>query len=318
MQHRSWSRLQPGVGGVSAKSALAPRLVLVCLMLMIITVVRVALMASAAQAGQVLFSMEDRAGDDYGAGDITYPLHEVFEPGLFDLRRVHVWHDDRNVYFDISFSRISNPWNAPEGFFHQLIDIYIDVEPGGHTQPVAPGPGVSFSPDAGWEYRLRIQPWGGSRWLDGRSDPGKVYPVKALTLPDGKTIRAEVPLTTSVSPHRGWRYYVLVGGFDIFGPDHYRIVQETATQWSFGGGFPGEGPRVIDILDSGSGGKRNQKAQLKVTDATIDTPPVLLPAGPGLSLPFTWGHLLASLGVLGILISIFLFMSRLSPPSQRT
>ena len=83
-----------------------------------------------AAAGTVLFTMEDRAGDDWGPGDLKYPLHQVFEPGLFDLRRVHVWHDDRNLYFDVSFALVTNPWNAPEGFFHQLIDIYIDAEPG--------------------------------------------------------------------------------------------------------------------------------------------------------------------------------------------
>ena len=44
-----------------------------------------------------------------------------------------------------------------------------------------------FSPDAGWEYRLRIQPWAGSRWVDARSEPAQVYPVDVAVLPDGKT-----------------------------------------------------------------------------------------------------------------------------------
>lgn len=272
-------------------------------------------LASAAGGSYVLFSMEDRAGDDYGGGSITYPLHEVFEPGLFDLRRVHVWHDDHNIYFDISFTRVTNPWNAPEGFFHQLIDIYIDAEPGGHTQPVAPGPGVQFSAEAGWEYRLRIQPWGDSQWLDGRSNPGKVHAIKVLALPDGKTIRAGVPLTMTGPPNRGWRYYVLVGGFDVFGPDHYRPIKETATQWSFGGeAWPGC-PSVIDILDPGPQ-RRSQKVQLAIRDSSSDAMPVLLPVGPGLSLPFTWKHLLASLAVLCVLASIFLLLSRLSPPGH--
>ena len=291
------------------------RLSLAVLMALVFSMVILTSLVSAAGGSRILFSMEDRAGDDYGAGSITYPLHEVFEPGLFDLRRVHIWHDDHNIYFDVSFARVTNPWNAPEGFFHQLIDIYVDAEAGGHTQPVAPGPGVQFSSEAGWEYRLRVQPWGNSQWLDGRSSPGKVHRVKVLVLPDGKTIRAEVPLTLAKSPNRGWRYYVLVGGFDIFGPDHYRLVKETATQWSFGGG-PRQGcPNIIDILDPGPQ-RRNQKAQLAVKDPSPDAMPMLLPVGPGLSLPFTWGHLVASLVVLGILLGIFFLMFHQSPPSR--
>ena len=287
------------------------------LLIMVFTMILITLVTfvvTAAGASQVLFSMEDRAGDDYGHGSITYPLNDVFEPGLFDLRRVHIWHDDDNLYFDVSFSRVTNPWSAPEGFFHQLIDVYVDAEPGGHTKPVASGPGVQFSPDAGWEYRLRIQPWGHSQWLDGRVSPGKAYPVRALLLPDGKTIRGEVPLAIIGSPHRGWRYYVLVGGFDTFGLDHYRSVKETATQWCFGGGLPDGGPQVIDLLDGGSG-RRNQKAQLTLKGGN-DDPPVLLPVGPGISLPFTWGHLLASLIVLCVLGGIFLALFRQLPPDQ--
>ncbi|NMB46978.1 MAG: hypothetical protein GX998_11295 [Firmicutes bacterium] len=313
-----WRRKQGQSSSETAmtKQELAWSLV-ICGLLMLawLNMVLAPVAVAAAGLGQVVLSMEDRAGDDYGAGNITYPLHNVFEPGLFDLRRVHVWYDDHHLYFDISFARISNPWNAPEGFFHQLIDIYVDAEPGGYTQPVAPGPGVQFSADAGWEYRLRVQPWGGSQWLDARSDPGKAYPVEVLVLPDEKTIRAGVPLTATDPPHKGWRYYVLVGGFDTFGPDHYRQVKETATQWSFGGGSSADGPHVIDILDTGSG-KRNQKAQLSGKNSSPHGVPVILPMGPGVSLPFTWGHLLASLVVLCLLGSIFMYLSCQLPPSQ--
>jgi len=265
-------------------------------------------------ASQVVFSVEDRLGDDYGSGAVTYPLHHVFEPGLFDLRRVHIWHDNENIYFDISFAKVTNPWKAPEGFFHQLIDVYIDSEPGGHLKPVAPGPGIMFSPEAGWEYRLRIQPWGGSRWLDARSDPAKVHPIKALLLPDNKTIRGEVPLEIAGIPTRKWQYYVLVGGFDTFGPDQYRAIQEVASQWSFGGATMADGPNVIDLLDPRLGGKRSQKAQLETKDLAQGEYPVLIPVSHGLSLPFTMGHLLASLAMLCLLGGIFITVFRQEPP----
>ena len=287
-----------------------------CIVLALAAIMLSAGLPCAAQgASHVVFSMEDHPGDDFGQGQVSYPEHQVFEPGLFDLRRVHIWHDDENTYYDISFAKITNPWNAPEGFFHQLIDIYIDAEPGGHTVPAAPGAGVQFSPEAGWEYRLRIQPWGGSRWLDARWDPAKVYPVAVSVLPDDKTIRAQVPLTVAEHPSRVWQYYVLVGGFDTFGPDQYRVVEESASKWSFGGATTSNSPNVIDLLDGGLG-RKSQKSQLNVENLAEGECPVLLPVSHGLSLPFTWWHLLASFAVLVLLSGIFYAVFRQQPPGH--
>ncbi|NLK08012.1 MAG: hypothetical protein GX316_04850 [Firmicutes bacterium] len=263
-------------------------------------------------ASHMVFSMEDKVGDDCGAGGITYPDHEVFEPGLFDLENVNIWYDEHNTYYDISFVKVTNPWNAPEGFFHQLIDIYIDAEPGGHIVPAAPGPGVQFSPDAGWEYRLRIQPWGGSRWLDARLDPAQVHSIAASVLPDGKTIRAIVPTEAAPYPERTWQYYVLVGGFDSFGPDQYRVVEKTRSKWSFGGGRRANSPNVIDLLDSGRG-KKSQTSQLSIEGLSEEEYPILLPVSQGLSLPFTNVHLAASFAVLVLLGGIFYTIFRWQP-----
>lgn len=266
-------------------------------------------------ASYVVFSMEDKVDDDFGYGGVSYPEHQVFEPGLFDLRRVHIWYDDENTYYDISLTNVTNPWNAPEGFFHQLIDIYIDAEPGGHTVPAAPGPKVQFSPEAGWEYRLRIQPWGGSRWLDARTDPAKAYPVTASVLPDDETIRATVPFAVAERPARVWQYYVLVGGFDTFGPDQYRVVEEAASKWSFGGAATPSCSNVIDLLDGGLG-KKAQKSQLSAEKLGEGEYPLLLPVSHGLSLPFTWGHLLSSFAVLALLSGIFYVVFRQQPPGH--
>lgn len=272
---------------------------------LVVGLIGLLVLADGVQASQVIFTLKDPPNDDKGSGAVVYPLHESFEPGLFDLRRFHVWQNDEYLYFDVTFARVTNPWNAPEGFFHQLIDIYIDAEQGGHTQPAAPGVGVEFDKHAGWEYRLRIQPWGGSRWLDARYDPGRVHPVTALLLPDERTIRAQVPLAVTGTPARHWQFYVLVGGFDAFGPDHYRVIRKAASQWYFGGGDDrGAGPNVVDLLTGGLGSK-SQARQLESYDPEIGKKAVLVPVGNSLSLPFTVWHLVGSCLVLLGLGGIF-------------
>ncbi len=220
---------------------------------------------------RTLFLMSDPAGDDYGPGTYRYPTHDTFVPGLFDLTAFAVRATDEHVLFDLTFRAVNNPWQAPEGFFHQLVDIYIDTTPGqGRTDPLFPGPRVRFDPRYAWDVHLRAAPFGGSRLAratgssesgpmgaPGRasaSDQESAFPagetaVKAGLLPDGRTIRLAVPVAAIGVPQPSWRYYVLVGGFDAFGEDGYRAVAHDETEWLLGGGpESGEGPYVIDVL----------------------------------------------------------------------
>lgn len=209
------------------------------------------------QAGTIpertVFRMKDPPGDDNGPGTYVYPTDETFVPGLFDLTDFAVRTAGDQVYFDLTFREVNNPWGAPEGFYHQLIDIYIDTVPGrGSTEPLRPGPQVRFHPAHAWDVRVRAAPFGGTR-LHRATDPpdaaGRTRGVSAHVLDDGRTIRIAVAQAAIGAPERSWRYYVLVGGFDAFGEDNYRPVDVQPTAWRFGGGDPAAaGPRVIDIL----------------------------------------------------------------------
>jgi len=202
---------------------------------------------------RLVFAMRDPAGDDHGPGSYVYPTNETFVPGLFDLTGFAVRVDTDHVHFDLGFVAVTNPWDAPEGFYHQLIDIYIDTTSGaGRTDPLRPGPRVRFDPAYGWDVQVRAAPFGGTRMQrasDGADVPGLARGLTSGVLADGRTIRVSIPLAVLGVPQSSWRYYVLVGGFDAFGEDGYRPARETATPWSFGGAHPsGAGPQVIDIL----------------------------------------------------------------------
>lgn len=249
----------------------------------------------------IVFRMRDPQGDDHGPGHYRYPEDATFVPGLFDLTDFTVRTAADQVHFDLTFRAMVNPWEAPEGFHHQLVDIYIDTTPGqGRTEPLRPGPQVRFHPAHGWEVRIRAAPFGGTRlhWAHDPPDaPGQARGLRAAVLGDGRTLRVSVPKSLLGMPQPAWRYYVLVGGFDPFGADDYRAVGPTATQWRFGGDATGAGPRVIDLL--APRGWRSQARQLGSFAAPKDGPAVhalVHPVGPGRP-----GPALAGAGLAGVL-----------------
>src|SRR5690625_2316273 len=115
--------------------------------------------------GETLFRMRDPLGDDVGDGGITYPRDATFHPykGLLDLVEFAMVGEEGFVRFDLVMKKVQNPWNAPEGFYHPRIDIFIYTgDQGGRTTPLREGAGVQFSPRYPWNYWLRVAPFGGT------------------------------------------------------------------------------------------------------------------------------------------------------------
>lgn len=245
---------------------------------------------------EMIYYQTDPIGDDYGPGRYTYPTHPGFSPhdGLFDLWAFRVSADDSWVYFDLVFGALTNPWKAPEGFFHQLVDIYIDTKDNnGRTETLAKGANVAFS--EGWEICLKVRPFGrwalialekgyaSAAWLVSQEktdlplpvSPSKESLVKATRVGQTNTIRIQVPKGYIGQPVSSWRYYVLIGGFDVFGPDFYRVVQQEGSEWHFGGAEGDLAPNVIDVLAPGWG-RDSQRRMLRARPGSL---PVLHPVG---------------------------------------
>jgi carbohydrate-binding DOMON domain-containing protein len=207
-----------------------------------------------AQTGErVLVALTDPAGDDHGPGAYRYPRDPSFLPGTFDLRRFRVSYDLASVHFRLTFGAVPNPWQAPEGFSYQRVDLYLVTGAGkGRRDPARPGVNVRFA--RGWNYLVRGAPWRGSR-VEAATPPESgsptvAYPVRIEAVREGDdTIRLTVPRSAVGTPSRRWQYYVLVGGYDAFGPDEYRPVTAQGGRWVFGGGDDGNAdPNVLDLL----------------------------------------------------------------------
>ena len=218
---------------------------------------------------QVMFEMQDPAGDDYGPGTYTYPTNIAFSPGRghYDLINFKVFQDDDYVFFDFEFTLLDNTWQADEGFSHQLIDLYIDTgEEGGRTDAFNVGPNVSFSPEHPWNVYIRVAPWKSSLFHACKTPETTTADVRpnfsVERVPSTNIIRAMVDKKLIGDVDASWNYYVLVGSYDGYGLDCYRPVEKEAGAWVFGGGSgDGKSPNVIDILAEESG-KYSQHNQL--------------------------------------------------------
>ncbi|MGE5599556.1 MAG: glucodextranase DOMON-like domain-containing protein [Bacteroidota bacterium] len=265
------------------------------------------------------FYQADPAGDDYGPGTYIYPRNKAFEPwrGLYDLRAFAVIATAREVHFDLTLADLRNPWSAPEGFSHQLFEIYLHRGQGnGRTEPLARGAYVRFAPEYPWDVLLKAAPWDSSELIIlGADGQPRKAPLQA-GLAGPRTVRLSVPRNLIGEPQPSWRYYVLVGSYDGFGEDNFRPIMAKAGEWHFGGGRDdGLEPQVIDLL-APARGRYSQEKQLNSYDPKTKQPALLMPVGPGF-IPgtgvFPWTLVL----VLGGLLILAAWWNWYAPPGWR-
>ncbi|AGB42004.1 protein of unknown function (DUF2223) [Halobacteroides halobius DSM 5150] len=230
-----------------------------------------------------IFKLRDPVGDEYGPGSYTYPTSEQFSPyeGLFDLMnfKVEATADKYNFYF--KFVEVTNPWHAPYGFSHQLIQVYIDNQDGGITETFKPGARVKFEEQHPWDKLLKITGW--SVELYSSSDKAEVENrvQEAQVKLNDKTIKLTIP-KEKIGDLKEAHYYVLVGGLDGFGYDNYRPVVEEAQGWKFGGGTDTElNPNVIDTLVPEGMSQKEILGSFDLDEGRVAT---LRAVGPDLSL----------------------------------
>ncbi|NLM36773.1 MAG: hypothetical protein GX202_01440 [Firmicutes bacterium] len=242
----------------------------------------------AARPAEVYFEAVDPAGDDYGPGSYIYPRNLAFRPyeGLYDLLWFRVAGDGQQLFFDLRIKEVTNPWNAPEGFIHPVIHIYLDTRPGGRTAPLSEALGVKLAPQYGWEFALVGVGWESSRlvYLSGNQTLVETD-LTAIYLPDQKIIRLMAPVAVVGQPQKSWRYYVLVGAYDGFGPGFLREIRSEPGDWHFGGAAHAAAPRILDLL-APERGKYAQERQLQPGKEGM---PVIYPVNRKKGIP--WGYL---------------------------
>ena len=203
--------------------------------------------------------VKDPEGDDHGPGTYTYPTDSVFKPGVFDLLEFKMTEDKDYWTLEFYFKNLGgNPWNGPNGFSLQIIEVYLDFKKGGNTSaikmfPDGPGSNVRLDPRHPWDVAFRIAGWDYGNLIVLAN--GTVYQgeMQISADPTQNAIVVKVPKKYINVGSYGLYASVLVGSQDGYGPDKWRNVAVKAEQWKLGGANPqavinNVAPRVIDEL----------------------------------------------------------------------
>lgn len=220
----------------------------------------------------VIGTIYDPSGDDNGTGYLLYPTNEVFQPGIFDLLVFNVSEDNNYLYFRITLENLGgNPWNSPNGFSLQYIQIYILT-----TDYSLPRKydtyGINVRVLGGWNYAILVTPGfdsepvptgqlsaiyfgDGSLIIDERSgDRFDIYVDQLIN--NTITIKIDKTLLLDLENIMDWVFTVVVAGYDGYQPSKVRqAVAGDPTEWEFGGADPdalnaGVFPLVVDLLAS--------------------------------------------------------------------
>jgi len=213
-----------------------------------------------------VFEMTDPEGDDNGPGTYTYPTNAVFVEGAFDLLKFEVDTADGVLIFKTQMKNIGdNPWNGPNGFCLQFVQIYVlttrEDLPVNHTTI-----GANVEIEDGWHFAIMLAPGWDTEAVPMGQKAAIYFANGTYMVQDGALVVSADQennlilafVDTSVLPDveniANWRYAVLVLGYDGFGPSKVRDVGAgDPTEWNFGGGdanaiVAGVAPRVIDLL----------------------------------------------------------------------
>lgn len=225
----------------------------------------------------LLFEFKDPEGDDYGPGYYVYPLNSVFKKGQLDILDFKVYRKGDLVIFTFKFKKFDNPWNAPLGFSHPLIHLYIDTGRKGVKKSITPISRVVkciFDSKHPWDAMLKIAGWPdyGTLFI---LPSGSMKRIGVRSLPEENTVIAEVPIDyLGGPPQTDWFYYVLVFSQDGYSQDHIRPIKSRPEEWVLGGAKNALAPPIMDLLDPSYNGK-SQKDMLKVYET--GEVPVLYP-----------------------------------------
>lgn len=247
-----------------------------------------------------LFTVEDAAGDDSGAGELTYPLRPELGPGSLDLLRFSARPESDGTLFEVELARsISQPDSrafdaegkplssvARLGFYTFNLELYLDqdrVDGSGNTA-LLPGRNAELASDFAWEKAVFVTP----RPVEARSMLKQAWSELGMTsalerqvhFPErvhvsGRTLRFYVPNTfLSAAASRDWGYVLFVTAADLT----YRVSLPSALR--LGSAAQGDPVRLM-LLPVGSYASRDQLGGAK--PGLPPPPPILdlLAVDPG-------------------------------------
>ncbi len=225
---------------------------------------------------QLLKSLTDMVGDDYGPGYYRYPTDPVFLPGSFDITSLDVMLEkNEKLIFTIGVrGGLHSPWGGITGYSLQAVDIYIDTdgEPGAGLRGLYTARRAETLPEQAWDYYVRACMDTVAIYERGR----RMDEVKINSYVDMMTssIQVEVPLA-AIRGGKEWNVIVALLGHDGYSDGQIRPVEANEGQWVFGGCDNSElCPAIIDLVLEDGASQEEVLSSYRKTGKLVEIPGV--------------------------------------------
>ena len=206
-----------------------------------------------------LLDIDDATGDDDRGGTLDVPQATDFaaDGSLWDIEHLKVSQSSWNARFELKVDDITNIWGMSNGFSHQIVQIYVDR---GNTSygmtEMLEGANALIADDWAWEVAI-----------SATGEPGA---VKAMMAESGEIVARGIEVSADASSDiititvnkdvigsdvASYRYIIVLGSQDGFGPGKWRDVDTEAKIWRLGGGSDPAAddgidydPNIIDMI----------------------------------------------------------------------
>jgi len=181
----------------------------------------------------------DPSGDAHGAGELQPPTAALYASvAPFDLIQVEVL-DAPTLTVRVTFAERANPLGLPNGISLPILEVYLDVADGGHTD-LLPGSGLVMPSPHGWDVAFRVDGDDAFVVIAG-AEGDDVFPIEVRVQGDA------LELVTMLAPAANIRRVdAITGVYDPFSLDGWRGVTVGPSPWAFSSTSPA--PPVIDVL----------------------------------------------------------------------
>jgi hypothetical protein len=199
---------------------------------------------------ELAFSMNDPKNDDKGDGDYTYPSHERYVKGCFDLTKFEVFKEKDRVYFRIGLQKLIEPVSNRPGGAQFIPAVVIAIHKGdkqkrqlyrytndvevvdGYDLKITVGFGINISNNLGKIFIATCDLY--NEMIDLKSN----------------TLTFSLPIELVGEPQDDWKYFVGVGltNKPMFNFCGLVPVFKSVPGLINGGNYDHSNPAFIDIL----------------------------------------------------------------------
>ncbi len=203
----------------------------------------------------LLADQADAANDDHGpggpAGRYTYPSDASWAgQHQMDLRRARVWRSGTALKVELTTSRLTRIWGAPNGFDH--VTFTLAFSQAGRSDGVAALPlqQASLPEGARWQHRLRASGWSNALFGASGADAGHegtpLSPAAEISVDRARNTVSFILPAGSLGPAEalaGLRIHINTWDYD----GGYRPLGPQPGAHTVGGADPA-GPKIMDAM----------------------------------------------------------------------